>query len=144
MRVTVKDPDKVGADAAFRKNQAVGVVRHSSAIQIIVGLDVAQVLERIEDIIADSGNTVAKTEAAPDEEKATGYLDLLGGRSNIKELTSCSTRVRVHVFDTKKVAGEADFKKFGASAVERRDDQEIDIVVGLEAERVVDKMKEIM
>ncbi|MCD5537726.1 alpha-glucoside-specific PTS transporter subunit IIBC [Lactobacillus delbrueckii] len=144
LRVTVKDPDKVGADAAFRKNQAVGVVRHSSAIQIIVGLDVAQVLERIEDIIADSGNTVAKTEADPDEEKATGYLDLLGGRSNIKELTSCSTRVRVHVFDTKMVAGEADFKKFGASAVERRDDQEIDIVVGLEAERVVDKMKEIM
>ena len=144
LRITVKDPDKVGADAAFRKNQAVGVVRHGQAIQVIVGLAVAQVLERIESIIADSGNSVAKTEADPDEEKATGYLDLLGGKSNIQELTSCSTRVRVHVFDTKKVGEDAQFKQFGASSVERRDDGEIDIVVGLEAERVVEKMKEIM
>ncbi|MFK3588476.1 alpha-glucoside-specific PTS transporter subunit IIBC [Lactobacillus sp. 23-2] len=144
LRITVKDPSKVGPDAAFKKNKAVGVVRHGDALQVIVGLDVAQVLERIEAIIADSGSTVKKTEADPDEERATGYLDLLGGKGNIKDLISCSTRVRVHVFDPSKVASEAEFKEVGASALQKKENNEFDIVDGINVERVIEKMKELM
>ncbi|MCT7727655.1 MAG: glucose PTS transporter subunit EIIB, partial [Lactobacillus iners] len=56
LRVTVKDPDKLGSDAQFKSNKAVNVVHHGKAIQVIVGLDVAQVLERMQALIEKNGN----------------------------------------------------------------------------------------
>ncbi len=56
LRVTVKDPDKLGSDAQFKANKAVNVVHHGKAIQVIVGLDVAQVLERMQALIGKNGN----------------------------------------------------------------------------------------
>lgn len=50
LRITVKDPTKVASDVVFKNNKAVGVVRHGQAIQVIVGLDVAQVLEEMQDL----------------------------------------------------------------------------------------------
>ena len=92
-------------------------------------------------------------------ERATGIVDLLGGNENIKDVIACSTRVRTHVFDTKKVAPDSEFKKIADSyEVQRRDDNEIDIVVGLDADQdneidivvgldadqVVDQMKQLL
>lgn len=56
LRVTVKDPDKLGSDAQFKANKAVNVVHHGKAIQVIVGLDVAQVLERMQALIEKNGH----------------------------------------------------------------------------------------
>ena len=144
LRVTVKDPDKLGSDAQFRANKAVNVVHHGKAIQVIVGLDVAQVLERMQTLIEKAGqSTKVSQEQDPEVEQAIGFIDLLGGRNNIKKLISCSTRIRVEVYDLSKVADDAHFKDIGAHEVTRRDN-EIDIVIGLNADSIVDKMKENM
>lgn len=50
LRVTVEDPDKMGSDAQFKAAKAVNVVHHGKAIQVIVGLDVAQVLEAMQEL----------------------------------------------------------------------------------------------
>ncbi|GFZ27401.1 alpha-glucoside-specific PTS transporter subunit IIBC [Lactobacillus corticis] len=143
LRVTVADPNKLGSDAQFRANKAVNVVHHGKAIQVIVGLDVAQVLEKMQGIIKDqSGKDItSQDDDNPVIEKATAYVDLLGGAGNIQDIIACSTRVRVHVVDTAKVASDENFKKFDVYEVQRRDDQEIDLVTGLDADQVVEEMK---
>ena len=51
LRVSVKDPSKLLPDAAFKAAGAHGVVRKGSAIQVIIGLSVPQVRERIEEMM---------------------------------------------------------------------------------------------
>lgn len=51
LRVSVKDPDKLATDAQFKEAKAINVVHHGKAIQVIVGLDVAQVLEAMQELI---------------------------------------------------------------------------------------------
>lgn len=46
--------------------------------------------------------------------KPEGYLQALGGKENIADVTNCVTRLRVTVKDPNKVAQEAVFKKHGA------------------------------
>ncbi len=98
-------------------------------------------------LMQESGNTAKVTteQDNPYIERATGIVDLLGGGENIKDLVACSTRVRAHVFDTKKVAPDAEFKKIADSyEVQHRDNNEVDIVVGLDADQVVDQMKQLL
>lgn len=147
LRVSVADPSKVAPDSEFKANKAVNVVHHGKAIQVIVGLDVPQVLDKMNDLIKQSGSAaqVSTAQDNPYIERATAYLDLLGGESNINDLISCSTRVRAHVVDMSKVANDVDFKKYDAKEVERKDNEkEVDIVVGLDADQIVDNMKSLM
>ena len=147
LRVSVKDPDKVGSDAEFKANKAVNVVHHGKALQVIVGLDVPQVLDEIQQLIKKSGEeaNVSNTQDNPYIERATGYIDLLGGENNIEKVISCSTRVRATVVDLNKVASDSEFKKFDAKEVQRKkDSNEIDIVVGLEASDIVDNMNNLL
>ena len=112
-----------------------------------MGLDVPQVLDEMTQLMQQSGSDakVSTEQDNPYIERATGIVDLLGGNENIKDVIACSTRVRTHVFDTKKVAPDSEFKKIADSyEVQRRDDNEIDIVVGLDADQVVDQMKQLL
>ena len=146
-RVSVADPSKVAPDSQFKANKAVNVVHHGKALQVIVGLDVPQVLDEMTQLMQQSGGDakVSTEQDNPYIERATGIVDLLGGNENIKDVIACSTRVRTHVFDTNKVAPDSEFKKIADSyEVQRRDDNEIDIVVGLDADQVVDQMKQLL
>ena len=51
LRVSVKDASKLLPDAAFKAAGAHGVVRKGTAIQVIIGLSVPQVRERIEEMM---------------------------------------------------------------------------------------------
>ncbi len=51
LRVSVKDEAKLSKDAAFKAGGAHGVVRKGKAIQVIIGLTVPQVRERIENLL---------------------------------------------------------------------------------------------
>ena len=53
LRLTVKDPDKVSDDAYFRQAGAHGVVRNKNAVQVIIGMSVQQVRDRLDNIIKD-------------------------------------------------------------------------------------------
>lgn len=147
LRVSVADPSKVASDAAFKANKAVNVVHHGKAIQVIVGLDVPQVLDEMNTLMKEQGNE-AKVSNDPDNpyvERATAIVDLLGGDANIQDVIACSTRVRAHVVDPKKVAADSEFKKIADSyELQHKDNNEVDIVVGLDADQVVDQMKQLL
>lgn len=51
LRVSVKDPSKLADDSVFKSAKAHGVVRKGNAIQVIIGLSVSQVRDRIEKLI---------------------------------------------------------------------------------------------
>lgn len=147
LRVSVKDPDAVAPDSQFKAHKAVNVVHHGKALQIIVGLDVPQVLDEIQQLIKKSGSdaNVSTEQDNPYVERATGFIDLLGGEDNIEKVIACSTRVRATVANLDKVAPDSEFKKFGAKEVQRKkDENEVDIVVGLEAGDIVDNMNDIL
>ena len=147
LRVSVADPNKVASDAAFKANKAVNVVHHGKAIQVIVGLDVPQVLDEMNTLMQQQGGDakVSTEQDNPYIERATGIVDLLGGDSNIQDVIACSTRVRTHVVDPKKVAPDSEFKKIVDSyEVQHKDNNEVDIVVGLDADQVVDQMKQLL
>lgn len=146
LRVTVKDPEKLGSDAQFKAAKAISVVRHGKAIQVIVGLDVAQVLESIQGLMQDSNSNaqVSTEQENPYIERATGYIDLLGGSANIEDITSCSTRIRVHVVDPAKVASDDKFKQLKVYDVEHKDNKKINLVVGLDAEQILAEMKKLL
>ncbi|WP_270262550.1 alpha-glucoside-specific PTS transporter subunit IIBC [Lactobacillus panisapium] len=56
LRVSVKDPTKMGSDDQFKEAKAINVVHHGKAIQVIVGLDVAQVLEAMQELMKNDLN----------------------------------------------------------------------------------------
>ncbi|MDN6043524.1 MAG: PTS transporter subunit EIIB, partial [Lactobacillus sp.] len=80
----------------------------------------------------------------PTLEKATGFVDLLGGPANIQDLSACATRLRVRVVDADKVGDETAFKQLKAFSVVKKSDHEIEIVTGLDADEVLAEMKGLL
>jgi PTS system arbutin-like IIC component len=51
LRVTVKDPEKVTSDQVFRSHGAHGLVKNKKAVQVIVGLSVGNVRDKIDELM---------------------------------------------------------------------------------------------
>ncbi|NUE97695.1 PTS transporter subunit EIIC [Lactobacillus melliventris] len=81
-------------------------------------------------------------ETDPYVERATAFLDLLGGSSNIKELSSCATRLRVTVADPDKMGSDAQFKAAKAVNVVHHG-KAIQVIVGLDVAQVLEAMQEL-
>lgn len=81
-------------------------------------------------------------ETDPYVERATAFLDLLGGSSNIKELSSCATRLRVTVADPNKMGSDAQFKAAKAVNVVHHG-KAIQVIVGLDVAQVLEAMQEL-
>ena len=96
---------------------------------------------------ASSATTTARLsenekETDPYVERATAFLDLLGGSSNIKELSSCATRLRVTVADPNKMGSDAQFKAAKAVNVVHHG-KAIQVIVGLDVAQVLEAMQEL-
>ena len=96
---------------------------------------------------ASSATTTARPsknekETDPYVERATAFLDLLGGSSNIKELSSCATRLRVTVADPNKMGSDAQFKAAKAVNVVHHG-KAIQVIVGLDVAQVLEAMQEL-
>lgn len=96
---------------------------------------------------ASSATTTARPsknekETDPYVERATAFLDLLGGSSNIKELSSCATRLRVTVADPNKMGSDAQFKAAKAVNVVHHG-KAIQVIVGLDVSQVLEAMQEL-
>ena len=86
--------------------------------------------------------TDEQTATDPYIERATAFLDLLGGSSNIKELSSCATRLRVTVADPDKMGSDAQFKAAKAINVVHHG-KAIQVIVGLDVAQVLEAMQEL-
>lgn len=76
-------------------------------------------------------------------ENAEKILAGLGGGSNIKNIDACITRLRLTVNDVSKV-NESALKKAGATGVIRLGGGNIQVVVGTEAELIVEEIKKVL
>lgn len=124
LRITVNDESKVANDTVFKANKAVGVVRHGKALQVIVGLDVPQVLESIQELMSGDGaaekkvqQTTPQVATDPISQTAALLIDSMGTNDNIIEASSDDSDIRVKVKNIKLVDQESVFKGLNIGVV---------------------------
>ena len=95
------------------------------------------------DYQAARGKTTAA--AAPETRlgQAAGFLQALGGASNIESINNCATRLRIALVDMAKTQSDDVFKALGAHGVVRRGNG-IQVIVGLHVPQVRDQLENLM
>lgn len=68
------------------------------------------------------------------------YIEALGGRSNIVEVDSCITRLRLTLNDTG-IVEDNDLKRLGATGVLRPTSKNMQVIIGTKAEMLADEIK---
>ncbi|MFM2483938.1 N-acetylglucosamine-specific PTS transporter subunit IIBC [Celerinatantimonas yamalensis] len=91
-----------------------------------------------EDDESSSGDHVAVVSG----DIAQGYLDALGGAANLVSIDACITRLRLEMVDRSKV-DEAALKLLGAKGVVKLGDQNLQVVIGPQAEIIADELKSL-
>jgi len=86
---------------------------------------------------------VGAREAVADGNQALQFLQALGEKENIVDVTNCATRLRVSVKDESKLAPDSIFKKAGAHGVVKNG-KAIQIVVGLSASQVREEFEGLL
>lgn len=71
------------------------------------------------------------------------YIEKLGGKENISEIEACSTRMRVMVAKKDKI-DRAEIGKLGAKGIIDRGQNEVHIIIGIEAEEIVEAIEKIL
>lgn len=74
---------------------------------------------------------------------AEAYLEGLGGKENIKDVTNCATRLRVSVKEVEKVLPDAYFKENGAHGVVRNGTA-LQVIVGLSVPNVREEFEKLL
>ena len=96
---------------------------------------------------ADYQAARGKTSAAGATEsklgQAAGFLQALGGASNIECVNNCATRLRITLVDMAKTQSDDVFKALGAHGVVRRGNG-IQVIVGLHVPQVRDQLESLM
>lgn len=87
--------------------------------------------------------TAAASYTDPYSERAAIYLDALGGKENISDVTNCATRLRVTVVDPQKVKPDSAFKAGKAAGVVRAG-RAFQVIVGLDVPQVREKFEELL
>ncbi|WP_114767687.1 N-acetylglucosamine-specific PTS transporter subunit IIBC [Vibrio rhodolitus] len=75
-------------------------------------------------------------------EKAAQYLKALGGHENLTSIDSCITRLRLSLKDVS-LADETTLKALGALGVVKIGENNLQVIVGTEAEMIASQMKQI-
>ncbi|WP_118180839.1 N-acetylglucosamine-specific PTS transporter subunit IIBC [Paraburkholderia phosphatilytica] len=86
-----------------------------------------------------SGGFVAPTAGAA-VPRALRYIAALGGASNLTLVDACTTRLRLSVADPAKVS-EAELKAIGARGVLNRGDNNVQVIIGPEADTIADEIR---
>jgi N-acetylglucosamine PTS system EIICBA or EIICB component len=95
--------------------------------------------ETTESSFDDRGGETDSTES----NRATAYIDALGGAINIDELDCCTTRLRLKLKDTSKI-NDAKLKALGAAGVLRLNRTTAQVIVGTTVELLMDEMREYL
>ena len=74
---------------------------------------------------------------------AAAFLEDLGGRNNIVDVTNCATRLRVTVKDDKKIADVGTFVEHGAHGLVHNG-RAIQVIVGLSVPQVRDRFENLL
>lgn len=76
--------------------------------------------------------------------QAASYLELLGGKDNVVEVTNCATRLRLTVKDPKKVGTVQEFQQTGAHGLVNDGKGAIQVIVGLTVPMVRESFENLL
>ena len=96
-----------------------------------------------EDTDTTTAQAPASTMAGSTGELAAGYLEVIGGASNVSNVDACITRLRLTLVDTGKVDVQA-AKRLGASGVVTLNQQSVQIIVGPRAELIAASLRDLV
>ncbi|MBB5175041.1 alpha-glucoside-specific PTS transporter subunit IIBC [Texcoconibacillus texcoconensis] len=88
--------------------------------------------------------TDAKAYDSEYDQKASVYLEGLGGADNIVDVTNCATRLRVTVSDSSKVKEDTYFKEHGGAHGLAKSNESIQVIVGLSVPQVRDSIEKFI
>ncbi|CAI1613858.1 alpha-glucoside-specific PTS transporter subunit IIBC [Serratia fonticola] len=95
------------------------------------------------DYQASRQQTTAAAAKATKQGQAAGFLEALGGASNILSVNNCATRLRIALVDMSLTQSDDIFKALGAHGVVRRGNG-IQVIVGLNVPQVRDQIENLM
>ncbi|MGI9275041.1 MAG: N-acetylglucosamine-specific PTS transporter subunit IIBC [Endozoicomonas sp.] len=86
--------------------------------------------------LEEQGETVAVSKS----ERAMKYVELLGGKGNLEQVDACITRLRLILTD-RSLVDEAGLKAIGAKGVVRLGENNLQVILGPQAEIVASEIK---
>ncbi|MBL5903870.1 alpha-glucoside-specific PTS transporter subunit IIBC [Serratia fonticola] len=95
------------------------------------------------DYQASRQQTTAAAAKETKQGQAAGFLEALGGASNILSVNNCATRLRITLVDMSLTQSDDIFKALGAHGVVRRGNG-IQVIVGLNVPQVRDQIENLM
>ena len=144
LRLSVLDSALVD-DAAVKQLGARAVLRPApGSVQIVIGPLADQIADEIQQVMrARRAGAAAPGGATGDDGRARAMLDALGGAGNVREIDTCTTRLRLSVADAALV-NEAALKQLGVRGVVRLAPGSVQVIVGPTAEQVADQLRALL
>ncbi|WP_156299145.1 glucose PTS transporter subunit EIIB [Streptobacillus canis] len=131
LRVGVKNLDKVNNEVLKEAGALDVVVVDENNVQVVMGTKAPRILD-----VINNGEEKLSTK----EEK---LIEALGKKENIDSLESCFTRLRVGVKNLDKVNNNV-LKELGALDVVVVDENNVQVVMGPKAPKILDELKKLI
>lgn len=106
-------------------------------LALIKGLNLKTPGREVEEV---DGSTASASEDAG--ELAAQYVSALGGRDNLVVIDACITRLRLTLKD-RSLISETDLKALGAMGVVKIGDNNLQVIIGPQAESIADRIKAV-
>ncbi|QLB12571.1 PTS system N-acetylglucosamine-specific IIB component (Glc family) /PTS system N-acetylglucosamine-specific IIC component (Glc family) [Bisgaardia hudsonensis] len=90
----------------------------------------------------DQVESQVETQNVSREERAKGFVDALGGKDNLVAIDACITRLRLTLADRSKI-DEAKLKALGSKGNVKLGENNLQVILGPEAELIADTMKQL-
>jgi len=91
----------------------------------------------------DSEEGTVPADMSANQKKAYGFLQGLGGTSNITNINNCTTRLRLKVADPDQLESDQYFKQYGAHGVVRKGEA-VQVIVGLDVPQVREEFEQFV
>ena len=148
LRLTLNAANRVD-EAVARQLGASGVIRlDDHNVQIIVGPQAERIAQAMRDLAAPHAQVPASAQPVPAPtdnteplaERADAFIAALGGAANLTLIDACISRLRLSVADPQRMNSAA-LRQLGASGVVSLGAQNVQVIVGSEAEALAAAMR---
>jgi len=143
LRLTVVDSGLVD-EAALKAIGARGVLHPGKGnVQVVVGPLADTISAEVHDAMRAATAKAATVETSRDRALAHAMLQALGGASNVRQVDTCTTRLRLSVADASKVDAAA-VRGLGARGVVVPAADSVQVIIGPQAEHLASEMRSVL
>ncbi|WP_224360617.1 N-acetylglucosamine-specific PTS transporter subunit IIBC [Hyalangium versicolor] len=140
LRLTVADNARVDEET-LKSLGARGVIRPSAgSVQVIIGPLADQIAGEVQEALRGAPSAAAGSQ---ETSLARAMLQALGGASNVREVGTCVSRLRLSVAD-ESLVDEVALKNLGTRGVVRPAKSSVQIIIGPTAEKVADELRALL